>query len=72
MPLYNYKCEKCGFEKTEVREVEKRNDEKTCREETIIETNDKEWGTPKEPIRLFCNGGMRLKIGRTSFQFKER
>ncbi len=71
MPMYEYRCCECGREDTEVREVEMRNEPKICKKETLIETNDLEWKTtPKEPIRLFCNGGMKLKISRTSFTFK--
>lgn len=73
MPLYLYKCSKCGHEDEEVREVEMRNEPKKCKKETLIETNDLECKiTPKEPIKLFCNGEMKLKISRTSFTFKEK
>jgi len=71
MPIYEYKCEKCGHIDTEVREVEERNDEKICKKETIIDNGDLECKmTPKEPLKLFCSGEMKLQISRTSFTFK--
>jgi hypothetical protein len=68
MPNYQYVCQKCGHEDTEIRKVEDRNEPKECTKlltgETIL-TNSTVYSS------TICNGQMKLKIGNPPFKMKD-
>lgn len=64
LPVYEYRCLKCGHEDTEVRNVEGRNEPKKCNADYYANVKTGE-------ILSKCNGEMKLKISRTSFTFKQ-
>jgi len=70
-PLYEYRCEKCGSKDSEIREVDKRNDEKICK--SLLNQHSYDTDSPLvEGGKIYsaelCNGKMKLKIGNPSFR----
>ena len=63
MPLYTYKCEKCGHEDFEIRTVEERNDSKVCENTEDVEDEF------EQIHKVICGGEMKLKIGNPPFKF---
>lgn len=67
MPYYTYKCTKCGKEDYEIREVEKRNDPKFCKEILNVESRSAHSSAYYSTV---CGGEMKLKIGNPTFKIK--
>ena len=64
MPVYEYKCEDCGFEFEEMLHFSEREDptNELCQDMIVI------GGHMPEPVR--CDGKIHLKMSMSSFQLK--